>query len=169
MPAREIDGIARHRFDTLLVWTGNAGNGTATFEWYAPRHEVHAVGKVPIALSAAPAFRGDADRYNPEELIVASLSSCHMLWYLHLCAVAGIVVISYEDHAEGVMILDAAGNGHIAEVTLKPVVGVRARHDADRARAMHDKAHVRCFIARSVNFPVKRLAEIRAPGDSESA
>lgn len=145
------DGEASYRFRTSLEWTGHEA-----------RHDVHATGKAPIALSASPEFGGERDRYNPEELLVAALSSCHMLWYLHLCSIAGIAVTSYQDRAEAVMVVDRAGNGRIAEVTLRPVVGVASRRDVDRAGAMHDKAHARCFIARSVAFPVLRFAEIRA-------
>ena len=122
-------------------------------------HEILAGGKPPIAGSADPAFRGDAARWNPEDMLVGSLSACHMLWYLHLCSVKGVTVLAYEDEAEGTMI-EEPRNGRFAEVVLRPRVTIRAGSDPDRAAALHERAHADCFIANSMNFPVRCEPEI---------
>jgi len=113
-----------------------------------------------IPGSSDPAFRGDRECYNPEELLVASLSSCHMLWYLHLCADDGIDVVAYEDTALGEMLENADGSGAFVEVVLRPRVRIAPGADAVRAAALHEEAHRRCFIANSVNFPVRHEPEI---------
>jgi len=114
---------------------------------------IEAEGKPAIAGSSDPHFRGDRSRWNPEELLVASLSACHQLWYLHLCAEAGVVVVAYDDRAEGVMVERPDGSGAFARVVLHPRVTIRSG-DAQLALALHERAHALCFIARSVNFPV---------------
>ncbi|MCF8200022.1 MAG: OsmC family protein, partial [Sulfuritalea sp.] len=93
-------------------------------------------------------------RWNPEEMLVASLSSCHMLWYLHLCAQAKITVLAYHDDAQGTMVEGADGGGHFSQVTLRPVATLAAGSDEVAAKALHEQAHHLCFIANSVNFPV---------------
>lgn len=113
-----------------------------------------------IVGSSDPHFNGDASRYNPEELLVAALSACHMLYYLHLCADAGIVVVEYRDAARGTMIETPDGGGHFTEVVLKPRVGITKSSDARKANELHHKAHELCFIANSVNFPVRAEPEI---------
>ncbi|WP_242653222.1 OsmC family protein [Sphingomonas jatrophae] len=128
---------------------------------YSRAHLIEAAGKPPIAGSSDPSFRGDPARWNPEELLLASLSACHKLWYLGLCAGAGIVVEHYRDEAEGVMIEDASGAGQFSEVLLRPEVVIASGCDPDLAEALHAKAHAMCFIARSVNFPVRHAATIR--------
>lgn len=138
-----------HIYQTKVVWTGNTGQGTSDYRGYNRAHEITAKGKPVIAGSSDPA------RYNPEELLVASLSTCHMLWYLHLCADAKIVVTGYEDRAEGTMIETEDGGGRFMEVMLKPAVTIRAGGDSELARGLHDRAHHLCFIANSVNFPVR--------------
>lgn len=156
-----------HRYTTTLRWTGNRGEGTANYRGYARDHLIEAAGKPAIAGSSDPHFRGDATRWNPEELLVASLSSCHQLWYLHLCAEAGVVVVAYEDRAEGVMIEQSDGGGAFARVTLHPRVTIRAG-DAQAARELHHRAHALCFIARSVDFPVEcePVIELELPGNA---
>lgn len=149
-----------HRYAVRTVWTGNRGEGTATYRGYARDHVVSAAGKADIAASSDPAFRGDAARWNPEELLVASLSGCHQLWYLSLCAEAGVVVLAYEDAAEGVMAEEAGGAGQFVSVMLRPRVTIAAGGDVDAALALHERAHAMCFIARSVNFPVGCDAEV---------
>lgn len=144
-----------HRYATTVSWTGNHGEGTASYSAYSRAHQIKASGKPAIAGSADPAFLGERARYNPEELLVASLSSCHMLWYLHLCADAGVTVQAYEDAAEGFMALDAEGGGVFTEVVLRPRVLITGRDEEAEAMALHHPAHTRCFIARSVNFPVR--------------
>jgi organic hydroperoxide reductase OsmC/OhrA len=139
-----------HRYKVRTVWTGE----TRGYRSYSRDHRIEVTGKPPIAASADPAFRGTAERYNPEDMLVASLSACHMLWYLHLCAVGGVVVLGYEDAAEGVL-AEAPGAGRFTEVTLRPVVIITADSDAETARTLHKQAHKECFVANSVNFPVR--------------
>ena len=129
------------------------GEGTSGYAKYSRNHSISAAGKPEILGSSDPLFRGDASRYNPEELLVASLSACHLLWYLHLCAVNRITVVEYCDDAEGAMEESADGGGRFVRVELRPKVTLSAG-DRDRALALHDEAHHHCFIARSVNFPV---------------
>ncbi len=145
-----------HKYSVNVVWTGNTGSGTSDYRSYLRDHEINVAGKSPIDGSADPKFRGNPARYNPEELLVASLSTCHMLWYLHLCADAGVVVVSYEDRAEGTMEESSDGAGRFVQVTLHPRVHVRG--SIDRAEALHERAHELCYIANSVNFPVHHQA-----------
>ena len=144
-----------HRYETTVTWTGNLGSGTSNYRAYSRDHEIAFDGKPVIAGSSDPAFRGDPTRHNPEDMLVASLSTCHMLWYLHLCAVAGVVVTRYVDHAEGVMTEEADGAGQFANVVLQPEIALAPGADEARAAALHHEAHAKCFIARSVNFPVE--------------
>jgi len=144
----------QHKYETTVRWTGNLGTGTTAYKSYSRNHEIGAPGKPVIPGSSDPAFRGDAARYNPEELLVASLSTCHMLWYLHLCAVSKVVVLDYEDHAGGTMEEAADGGGRFLEVTLRPRITVTTGSDLETARRLHHDAHEKCFIANSVNFPV---------------
>jgi organic hydroperoxide reductase OsmC/OhrA len=143
-----------HVYRITVQWTGNQGSGTSAFHAYSRDHIIEASDKPPIEGSSDPAFRGDITRYNPEDLLVASLSACHMLWYLHLCAQANIIVISYADDAVGIMEEDAHGSGRFVLVTLRPKVMVEAGADLVRAETLHHKAARKCFIANSVNFPV---------------
>jgi organic hydroperoxide reductase OsmC/OhrA len=154
-------GRKTHRYDATVTWTGNRGEGTADYRAYARDHEVSGEGRPTLAGSADPAFRGDAARWNPEQMLVVSLSQCHLLWYLHLCAVSDVVVVAYEDHADGVMEQDEDGGGHFTEVTLRPVVTVADASMAEPARGLHSGAHELCFISSSVNFPVRHEPEIR--------
>ncbi|MBO0905921.1 OsmC family protein [Jiella sonneratiae] len=149
-----------HRYAVGLKWTGDRGEGTAHYRAYSRDHRIEAPGKPAIEGSADPAFRGDAARWNPEEMLLAALSSCHQLWYLHLCAEAGVVVVGYADEAEGEMQEAADGGGQFVRVVLRPTVTVAAGSDAERAEALHHEAHAKCFIARSVNFAVACEAEI---------
>ena len=143
-----------HRYAVTVEWTGNRGEGTSSYKSYERAHELRAEGKPTIPGSSDPAFRGDPARWNPEELLVASLSACHKLWYLHLCATAGVVVTDYVDDAEGVMAEEADGGGRFVRVVLRPRVTITAGSDRDKAQALHHEAHALCFIARSVSFPV---------------
>lgn len=135
-----------------VVWTGDTGSGTKTIRSYERAHEVSAGGKPVILGSADPAFRGDPARYNPEELLVAALSQCHMLWFLSLAALAGVVVTGYRDRATGTMVEDADGGGRFTEVVLNPEIEVES--GAEKIAHLHEEAHHKCFIANSVNFPV---------------
>ncbi|OHC63677.1 MAG: peroxiredoxin [Rhodocyclales bacterium GWA2_65_20] len=144
----------QHTYATRTEWTGNLGEGTANYRAYARDHVITAAGRPDLPGSSDPAFRGDGARWNPEDLLVASLSSCHMLWYLHLCAQAGIAVLGYHDDAVGTMVEDADGGGRFTQAVLRPVATLAAGGDAAKAAALHEKAHRLCFIANSVNFPV---------------
>ena len=153
-----------HRYQVVVEWTGNTGTGTSSYKGYERRHQISAgtqEQKPPIPCSSDPAFRGDASRWNPEELLVASLSACHKLWYLHLCALGGIVVTSYVDRAEGEMEETADGGGHFRHVVLRPQVTIAAGSDMAKAQELHATAHAKCFIANSVNFPVDHDPQIR--------
>ena len=143
-----------HHYESTVRWTGNTGTGTSTYRAYSRNHEIVASGKPTIPASSDPAFSGDASRYNPEELLVASLSACHMLWYLHLCAVNKVVVLDYEDRAGGIMEETGDGGGRFLEVTLRPRITVTAASELETAKRLHHDAHEKCFIANSVNFPV---------------
>jgi organic hydroperoxide reductase OsmC/OhrA len=144
-----------HAYQITVEWTGNLGSGTKSYTAYDRAHDVYADGKPVILGSSDPAFRGDRSRYNPEELLVASLSTCHMLWYLHLATQAKIVVTRYVDRAIGSMAETQNGSGHFTEVVLQPDITVEPGADLEVARDLHEKAHHFCFIANSVNFPVR--------------
>lgn len=150
-----IDAPREHVYVVTVTWTGNRGTGTSGYRSYARAHDVVVPGKPPIPGSSDPAFQGDRLRYNPEEMLVASLSSCHMLWYLHLCSAEGILVQAYEDIAEGIMTERPNGGGAFKEVVLAPEITLSAGANVDRARALHADAHRMCFIANSVSFPVR--------------
>jgi organic hydroperoxide reductase OsmC/OhrA len=151
-----------HLYITSLTWTGNKGEGTANYKAYDRDHVLEVKGKPPIPGSSDPSFRGSQERYNPEELLVSSISSCHMLWYLHLCAVNNIVVTDYRDEAKGLMIEKADGSGYFKEVTLYPVVTITESSRIDRARELHHEANKMCFIANSCNFPIRHEPEFRS-------
>jgi organic hydroperoxide reductase OsmC/OhrA len=144
-----------HKYHTKLQWTGNTGKGTETYRGYERAHTISVEGKPVIEASSDPSFRGDKLKYNPEEMFLASLSSCHMLWFLHFCSVASIIVSDYTDSATGTMIESEDGNGKFSEVILHPVVKVKEEWMKEKLNDLHDKAHHFCFIANSVNFPVK--------------
>lgn len=150
-----------HHYKLHIAWTGNSGTGTSGYRDYDRSHVISAAGKPDISGSSDPAFRGDASRWNPEELLLASVSACHKLWYLHVCAVAGVVVTDYVDEPEGTMALTADGAGQFTEVVLKPVVTI-SKGDAQTAQELHADAHEKCFIANSVNFPIRVEAQIRS-------
>jgi organic hydroperoxide reductase OsmC/OhrA len=145
-----------HHYEITTTWTGNRGAGTKDYRAYTRDHEISAERKsAPVAGSSDKTFRGDAARYNPEELLVAALSACHMLWFLHLCAEAGIVVTDYRDSAMGTMTEHTDGSGEFTRVTLRPHAVIASPDRMAEATELHAKAHHMCFIARSVNFPVE--------------
>jgi organic hydroperoxide reductase OsmC/OhrA len=154
-----------HRYQIRLDWTGNRGTGTSGYRDYDRRHEVSAAGKPVIAGSSDPSFRGEAERWNPEELLVAALAQCHLLAFLHLAADSGVVVTGYTDEARGSMRLNRDGSGEFTEVVLQPRVLVSAAEMVEPAQRLHERAHSLCFIARSVNFPVRHepVTEVGEP------
>ena len=156
---------AFHSYSTAITWTGAGADGTASYTSYSRDHVVRADGKADILASADPAFRGDPAGYSPEELFVASLSQCHMLWFLHMAANSGVVVRSYTDTAVGTMRVESAGAGQFTEIELHPHVII----DDDDApgrdaliAGLHERAHAHCFISRSVNFPVYIIPVVRS-------
>jgi organic hydroperoxide reductase OsmC/OhrA len=150
-----------HAYTILTRWTGNLGTGTSGYRAYGRNHELVGTDKTgPILGSSDRAFRGDSTRYNPEELLVAALSACHMLSYLHACADAGVVVVDYVDEAQGTMVVEADGKGKMTEVVLRPRVTLARADQEGVALALHEEAHRLCFIANSVSFPVRHLAAV---------
>ncbi len=149
-----------HHYSATIRWTGNMGSGTKSYRNYERSHVISMENKPDILASSDAAFRGDKTKYNPEDLLVASLSSCHMLWYLHLCSVAGVIVENYMDNAKGTMVETDNGGGRFSEVTLYPIVTVRDESMISKAQELHAEAHKLCFIANSVNFPVHHKVEI---------
>lgn len=159
-----------HEYRIRLEWEGNLGRGTRDYAGYGRDFRAGAEGKPDILGSADPAFRGDADRHNPEDLLVVALSSCHMLSYLALCARAGISVLEYRDEARGVMKTTADGGGSFESVTLNPRVTIADESRRAEALELHEKAHALCYIASSCNFPVLHRAEVEAPiGEGDGA
>lgn len=144
-----------HRYTLRVDWTGNLGTGTSGYREFSRDHEVSAAGKPVLPGSSDPAFRGDPSRYNPEELLVAALAQCHMLWFLHLAASAGVVVTGYTDRPEGTMVEHPDGAGEFTEVLLRPEVTVAEPAMVAAIERLHERAHELCFIARSVSFPVR--------------
>ncbi|MGE0641294.1 MAG: OsmC family protein [Thermoanaerobaculia bacterium] len=154
----------KHGYEARLVWDGNGGDGTSDYRTYGRQHRVMVPGKPTLDLTADPAFRGDPARHDPEDLLLAALSSCHLLSYLALCAKHRISVVAYEDHASGTMQEDHRGGGRFTEVVLRPRVALApGTSDANLARALalHERAHELCFIAASCNFPIRHEPEVR--------
>jgi organic hydroperoxide reductase OsmC/OhrA len=142
-----------HHYTLALTWTGNRGSGTSGYRDYGREHEVS--GTAPTILgSSDPSFLGDPERWNPEQLLLASLAQCHLLWYLHLASAAGVVVTGYVDQPTGTIVEDNVGAGQFTEVTLNPVVTVADSSQIETANALHERVGDYCFIARSVKFPV---------------
>jgi organic hydroperoxide reductase OsmC/OhrA len=162
---RHMPRNKEHGYRVTVRWTGNTGAGTAGYRGYGRDHDVTGDGKPTLIQgSADPAFVGDPQRWNPEELLVSSLAQCHMLSYLALCALKGVVVTGYEDAATGTMRETAGGGGQFTEVVLHPVVTVAEEAMVETATALHEEAHRVCFIASSVAFPVRHAPEVTAGG-----
>lgn len=149
-----------HSYEIEVKWTGNRGSGTSSYAGYDRNHEIGSTTKGIIPGSSDPSFRGDPLRYNPEELLVSTLSSCHMLFYLHLCSANKITVVDYVDRATGVMKETKSGGGFFTSATLKPQVTILEKDKVDLANELHHQAHELCFIANSVNFEVKVKSEL---------
>ncbi|QDH77657.1 OsmC family peroxiredoxin [Echinicola soli] len=157
-----------HHYQTLITWTGNTGMGTRGYLAYQRNFDVVTEGRPVVYGSADPHFRGDKSRHNPEELFLASIASCHMLWYLHLCAEAGVSIVSYEDHAEGIMQENKNGSGQFSEVVLYPVVTVEAESMKTKAMQLHEEANKYCFIANSCNFKIRHKPVVRIASKKQS-
>jgi len=161
-----------HHYLATVTWTGAEAGSTRTYAGYSRNHAISVDGKPPLEGSADPAFRGSASRYNPEELLVAALSACHLLSYLALCARAGIAVVSYVDRAEGEM-TETAGVGRFTRAVLRPHVTIEDDRHVERAFELHDRAREECFIANSVSFKVEHEPLVEGPtqrrGDAPGA
>lgn len=151
-----------HQYKTSLVWTGNKGSGTMDYRSYDRDFVIDINQKASIYGSSDSAFMGDKTKHNPEDLLLSSISSCHMLWYLHLCAKHEIVVMEYRDYAEGTMVENTDGSGKFETVTLHPEVLIADQAHIDLANSLHEEANKMCFIANSLNFPVKHEAVCKA-------
>lgn len=153
--------IGTHGYALTTTWTGNRGTGTSGYRDYARDVTISITGKPDLLASSDKPFRGDPSRWNPEDLLLAALSECHLLSYLHVCVTAGVVVMEYRDDARGTMAEDGRGGGAFTEVVLRPVVTVADESMVPAARDAHTQAHEWCFIANSVSFPVRHEATIR--------
>ena len=149
-----------HTYRLRLVWEGDPKEGTSNYQIYDRAYRISMAGKPSLLGSADPSFRGDPARHNPEDMLLAALSACHMLSYLALCARSGVTVLEYSDEAEAVLTLTADGGGHFASATLHPCVRVAAPEQAPLARELHASAHAACFIASSCNFPVRHESTV---------
>lgn len=154
-----------HPYSIQLNWTGNSGQGTASYTSYERSYDITVEGKPVLQGSADPQFRGEVTKYNPEELLVAAISSCHMLWYLHLCANANIIVTKYQDQAVGELRIEKNGSGRFTRVDLNPMIEIIDPTKIESAIALHQKVAEYCFIARSVNFPIHHHPSVRDQGN----
>jgi organic hydroperoxide reductase OsmC/OhrA len=157
--------MKHHHYKATINWTGNTGEGTKDYRSYERSHIISSMGKQDILGSSDPAFRGDKSRYSPEDLLLSSVSACHMLWYLHLCTTAGIVVTAYEDRAEGTMAETDDGGGYFTRVILKPLITLKDAAMQAKADELHHEANKLCFIANSVKFEILHEAEYRVEDD----
>jgi len=146
--------VKEHYYNLITQWTGNKGAGTKDYRAYTRGYRISSAGKDDILASADPAFLGDSSKYNPEEFLLAAISSCHMLWFLHLCADSGVIVVDYVDNANATMIESSAGGGQFKEVILNPIISVSEASMISKLDTIHELAHKKCFISNSVNFPV---------------
>ena len=165
-----LGAIRTHHYQVTNRWTGNLGAGTSPYSAYSRDHELSAPEKeAAINGSSDPVFRGNPSRYNPEELLVGALSACHMLWVLHLCADAGIVILEYSDYALGDVVEHGDGSGEFARVLLRPHMTITDSARIQDAVAIHRRAHEVCCLARSVNFPVELQPRVDSVTRSEKS
>jgi organic hydroperoxide reductase OsmC/OhrA len=155
-------------YSATLTWDGNLGSGTSDYASYGRSYRITIPGKPELAGSADPAFRGEPDVHNPEEFLLASVSACHMLFYLALCSSGGVAVLSYEDEPSGKLALQPDGGGRFEEIVLRPQVALAEGADEALARRLHEVAHQRCFIANSCNFPIRLDPTIALPGSGRA-
>ncbi len=152
--------MKKHTYTLEMQWTGNTGKGTKSYTSYERNYQINIEGKPTIEGTSDPAFRGDPHKHNPEDMLLASLSSCHMLWYLHLCSEKEITVIKYLDRPVGTMIEESDGSGKFSEVILQPEIAILEKDKLEIAEKLHQKTHEMCFIAKSMNFPVSTKASV---------
>jgi len=144
-----------------LEWTGNKGEGTISYNAYERSYVVHSKDKEELHMSSDEHFRGDKSKYNPEEMLLMAVSSCHMLWYLHLCADAGIIVKKYTDHPEAKLILDQTGSGRMDQFLLRPSVTITRETDREKAISLHEGANKKCFIANTLNVKIQHIVDVQ--------
>ncbi|MEO0327140.1 MAG: OsmC family protein [Pseudomonadota bacterium] len=154
----------KHEFPSRIRWTGNQGMGTSSYTAYQRTWDMCLDGKEVLSCSNDPMLGGDPSKYNPEDILIAALSSCHMLWYLHLCSQADVTVLAYEDNPVGIGNSEPSGKGHFVEAVLRPSITITPDSDREKAISLHDEIHKYCFIARSVNFPVRFEPELEIEG-----
>lgn len=152
----------KHFYQINTKWSETKGSGTSDYKSYSRNHTISAKNKEKINCSADPAFRGDETKYNPEELLLGAVSSCHMLWYLHLCAVNGVVILDYNDNATGIMEENGMDGGRFAQITLNTEVIVKTEDMIEKAILLHSKANKLCFIANSLNFKVNHTTNVKS-------
>jgi len=152
--------LKKHEYTACIEWTGNTGEGTRTYKSYERSWQLCTQNKPVVACSNDPVLGGDPGKHNPEDMLVASVASCHMLWYLHLCSVAGIGVISYQDNPLAIGEMQPSGAGRFVSITLRPIITITRVSDQTKAVSIHDDIHEYCFIARSINFPVNIEANV---------
>jgi organic hydroperoxide reductase OsmC/OhrA len=154
--------MKQHHYTTQITWTGNNGTGTSGYTEYERSHSIQTEGKVVIEASSDAPFRGDVSKYNPEDMFLASIASCHMLWYLHLCADNGIIVKTYVDNPTGILQTFTNGSGNFTEIILHPVVEVTDASMIEVALRLHHSAHENCFLSNSVNFEIFIEPKVKA-------
>ena len=154
--------VKEHHFNVKTTWTGNKGEGTRDYTAYSRDHIFTIDNKADLLASADPAFLGDGTKHNPEDLLVSSISACHMLWYLHLCASNGITIVDYKDDASGILTVTEKSGGSFTEMTLRPIVIITDQTQIERAIELHKEANKMCFIANSCNFPVHHFPVCKA-------
>ncbi|MEX2347287.1 MAG: OsmC family protein [Balneolaceae bacterium] len=157
--------MKQHIYHVQTRWTGNLGEGTSAYRSYSRNYNIHVKGKPVLEGTSDPAFLGDPEKYNPEEMFIAAISACHMLWYLHLCTDNSITVISYEGTAEGVMELEKDGSGRFISAVLKPRIVIKEKDKMSTAESLHVDANRLCFIANSCNFKISHEPEIHYVDD----
>ncbi|WP_428390489.1 OsmC family protein [Lichenicoccus sp.] len=143
-----------HDYGARVSWTGDRGDGTRHYKGYDRSWRIMTPGKLPIDCSNDPLLGGDPSKPNPEDLLLASLSACHMLWFLHLASEAGVVVRGYEDAPLGISETGRGGAGRFVRAVLRPTISVERGADLVKADTLHHAVHDHCFIARSVSFPI---------------
>ena len=144
-----------HHFSVSIQWTGNTGTGTSGYTDYERSHVLIGENKMPLACSSASVFRGDGTLYNPEDMLLYSVAACHMLWFLHCCADAGVVVTAYTNTPEGYLANDDHGIGRFTEIILHPIVELADDTQRSMLEELHALAHTKCFIANSLNSEVR--------------
>lgn len=156
-----------HKYASRIIWEGNLGAGTTDYPSYSRKYRVVLAGKPELIGSADPAFRGESDKHNPEDLFLTAIAACHMLFYLSLCARKGVNVVAYADDATGAMSIDGNGGGRFEEIILRPKVTIARAEDASEAARLHTQAHELCFIANSCAMPIRHVAAIEVQQTEE--